>query len=182
MLSRLWRNNRRGRYGSRGRVPPPRCRKAEGGALKYNSDIHHRRSTRLRNYDYSTVGAYFVTICTFERECLFGEVVNGEMRLNETGCIVDESWQQIVSHFTGVDIDQHIIMPNHFHGIITTVGRGSPALIPGGRKNRAGRPRPYDGRHWGRLSVISNINPPNASTNYATIPVCRCGSAIITNG
>ena len=110
--------------------------------MKYNQDIHHRRSIRLRNYDYSTVGAYFVTICTFERECLFGEVVNGEMRLNGMGCIVDESWQQIVSHFTGVDIDQHIIMPNHFHGIITTVGAGFPRPDPRGSEKPGGETPP----------------------------------------
>lgn len=94
--------------------------------MKYNQDIHHRRSIRLRDYDYSTAGAYFVTIYTFERECLLGDVVNGEMRLNDMGRIIDESWRQITNHFSGVYIDQFVVMPNHFHGIITTVGAGFP--------------------------------------------------------
>ena len=67
--------------------------------------------------------------CNFDYEndtliCL-GDVVDGEMRLNGAGHIVDKSWQQIVTHFTGVNIDQYIIMPNHFHGIITAVGAGN---------------------------------------------------------
>ena len=94
--------------------------------MSYNSEIHHRRSIRLPGYDYSQPGAYFITICTKNKECLFGGIVAGEMQLNGAGEIVDESWQQITNHFTGVDIDQYIIMPNHFHSIITTVGAGFP--------------------------------------------------------
>jgi len=86
--------------------------------LKYNQDIHHRRSIRLRNYDYSTVGAYFVTICTFERECLFGEVVDGEMRLNGMGQIVQEEWLRTAEMRKNVVLDEFVVMPNHFHGII----------------------------------------------------------------
>ncbi len=56
--------------------------------VKYNSEIHHRRSIRLKGYDYSRSGAYFVTICTQNRECLFGEIVDGKMRLNEPGRIL----------------------------------------------------------------------------------------------
>ena len=55
------------------------------GNMAYNPEIHHRQSTRLRDYDYSRDGAYFVTICAWQRECLFGEVVDGVMRLNDAG-------------------------------------------------------------------------------------------------
>lgn len=89
--------------------------------MTYNPEVHHRQSLRLRDYDYSRAGAYFVTICTWQRECLFGEVVDGVMRLNDAGRVVDESWQQISTHFSGVDIDQCVIMPNHFHGIVSIV-------------------------------------------------------------
>ncbi len=112
--------------------------------MTFNPEIHHRRSIRLRDYDYSRAGAYFVTICTFERECLFGDIVDGVMRLNEVGRMVNDSWQRIVTHFIGVEIDQFVIMPNHFHGIVTTVGAGFPrpnqtdATITVG----AGSPRP----------------------------------------
>ena len=79
-----------------------------------------------------------MTICTFERECLLGDVVNGEMRLNGMGSIVDESWRQVVNHFSGVDIDQFVIMPNHFHGIITTVGAGFPRPDLGDSEKQGG--------------------------------------------
>jgi REP element-mobilizing transposase RayT len=80
----------------------------------------------LRDYDYSHAGAYFVTICAWQRECLFGEVVDGGIRLSAFGEIVQEEWQRISAHFSGVDVDQCVIMPNHFHGIVSIVGAGSP--------------------------------------------------------
>ena len=94
--------------------------------MAYNPEVHRRQSIRLRGYDYSRAGAYFVTLCAWQRECLFGEVVDGEMWLNDAGRIIDEAWQRISTHFSGVDIDQCVIMPNHFHGIVSTVGAGSP--------------------------------------------------------
>jgi len=89
----------------------------------------HRRSIRLQHHDYSQAAAYFVTICVHARQCLFGEVVNGEMVLNDLGKIVEECWDDIAQHFDNVELDTFIIMPNHVHGIIVftnTVGAGSP--------------------------------------------------------
>jgi REP element-mobilizing transposase RayT len=86
--------------------------------MNYDPDIHHRRSIRLREYDYRGAGAYFVTICTFKRECLFGEVVNGEMQLTDAGFIAVECWQGIPDHFSHVELDEFVAMPNHVHGII----------------------------------------------------------------
>ena len=94
--------------------------------MSFNPDIHHRHSIRLRKFDYSTAGAYFVTICAFQRECLFGEVVDGVVQWNEEGRIVEDSWREIMTHFSGVEIDRYITMPNHFHGIVFTVGAGFP--------------------------------------------------------
>jgi REP element-mobilizing transposase RayT len=86
--------------------------------MSFNPDIHHRRSIRLREYDYRGAGAYFVTICTFKRECLFGEVIDGEMRLNDAGEAAVECWQGIPDHFPQVQLDEFVVMPNHLHGII----------------------------------------------------------------
>jgi putative transposase len=86
--------------------------------MSYNPEIHHRRSIRLQGYDYSQSGAYFVTICTFQRQHLFGEVNNGEMQLNVTGQIISAIWQKIPQHFPNVELDQFILMPDHLHGII----------------------------------------------------------------
>lgn len=60
--------------------------------MKYNPEIHHRTSIRLKGYDYSSLGVDFVTICVHQRKCLFGEIVNGEMVLNEYGKIIAEEW------------------------------------------------------------------------------------------
>lgn len=86
--------------------------------MTYNPDIHHRRSIRLKEYNYSNAGAYFVTLCAFQRECLFGDIVTGEMRLNGIGLIVSECWQRIPVHFPDIEVDEFIVMPNHFHAIL----------------------------------------------------------------
>jgi putative transposase len=84
----------------------------------FDLKIHHRRSICLPGYDYSQAGAYYVTIVTWRRDCLFGEVMNGEMRLSPFGQIADECWRTIPEHFPNVELGAHIIMPNHAHGII----------------------------------------------------------------
>ena len=86
--------------------------------MKYNPQIHHRRSIRLQDYDYSSEGAYFVTICARHRECLFGEIVNGEIVLNEYGKIAEQCWNDMPNYYDNIALDAFIIMPNHFHGII----------------------------------------------------------------
>jgi REP element-mobilizing transposase RayT len=95
--------------------------------MKYNPNVHHRRSIRLRGYDYSQTGAYFVTICIQNRECLFGEIVGGEMQLNDVGKIVQMTWDALPSHYPHIELDEWVVMPNHFHSIIVlaNVGAGS---------------------------------------------------------
>jgi len=78
----------------------------------------HRRSIRLKGYDYRQAGMYFFTICTKDRAYLFGEVVDGEMRLNEMGEIVRHCWLTIPEHFPHALLDEFMVMPNHVHGII----------------------------------------------------------------
>ncbi len=77
-----------------------------------------RRSIRLKEYDYSQEGGYFVTICIQDRQCSFGEVVNLEMRVNQFGKIVKECWDEIPQKYQNVEIDEFVVMPNHCHGII----------------------------------------------------------------
>lgn len=81
-------------------------------ALKY------RRSLRLKDYDYSSAGAYFVTICSQNRQCLLGEIKHEEMILNEIGRIVLSGWNDLPIRFPTIDLDEFVIMPNHMHGII----------------------------------------------------------------
>jgi REP element-mobilizing transposase RayT len=85
--------------------------------MAYNPDTHHRHSIRLKDYDYSQAGAYFVTICTWQRECLFGEIVNGEMVLNDVGRIVADEWEKTGRMRSNVELDVFSVMPNHFHAI-----------------------------------------------------------------
>ena len=89
---------------------------------------HRRRSIRLPDYDYSQAGAYFVTTCTHNRACLFGDIVDGEMRLNEDGRLAQSVWEALPKHYSHVESDAFVVMPNHVHGIIvltaTPVGAG----------------------------------------------------------
>jgi REP element-mobilizing transposase RayT len=86
--------------------------------VKHDPDKHRRRSIRLKNYDYTHVGAYFVTICTSNRECLFGEIAGGEMRLNEWGKVVGEEWTCSSDIRKEIELDEFVVMPNHMHGIV----------------------------------------------------------------
>lgn len=86
--------------------------------MKYDPAKHHRQSIRLKGYDYSSSGAYFITLCTHQRQCLFGKIVAGEMQLNLYGAIVAEEWQRTPEIRANFAIDVWIVMPNHFHGIV----------------------------------------------------------------
>jgi len=97
--------------------------------MKYNPDIHHRRSIRLKGYDYSQAGAYFVTICTQNRECLFGDILNEEMILNDAAMMIQTVWDEMSRHYSGIETDEFVVMPNHVHGIVIIVGAG-PCACP----------------------------------------------------
>jgi REP element-mobilizing transposase RayT len=99
----------------------------DGGIyMTYDSGVHHRRSIRLQGYDYSQNGAYFVTICAQNRECLFGDVADGELILNAFGEIVAGQWHAIPERFPHVGMDAFVVMPNHIHGIVIINGVGAP--------------------------------------------------------
>jgi REP element-mobilizing transposase RayT len=89
--------------------------------MKFDPKVHHRRSVRLKGYDYSQAGAYFVTIVAWQREMLFGEIVDGDLVLNELGEIVREEWERTAFVRPNVELGEYIIMPNHVHGILVFV-------------------------------------------------------------
>ena len=96
---------------------------------KFDPQKHHRRSIRLKGYDYSQEGAYYVTIVTWHREFLFGNIVNQEMMLSPYGEIVQKWWEEIPVHFSNVETGAFVIMPNHVHGIIYILdGRGTVSV------------------------------------------------------
>ena len=86
--------------------------------MKYNPEKHHRKSIRLTGHDYSQTGAYFVTICTQDRECLFGDVIEKQMILNSNGDIARHCWFELFKKFNNIGSPAFVVMPNHIHGII----------------------------------------------------------------
>ncbi len=87
-----------------------------------NISIHKRKSIRLQGYDYSQAGAYFVTICTQNRACLFGGIIDGKMALNDAGRMVEKWCFALENKFHDIRCDEFIVMPNHFHCIIINIG------------------------------------------------------------
>ncbi len=86
--------------------------------MKYNPKVHHRRSIRLNEYDYSQEGGYFITLCSQNRKCVFGEIKDGVMHLSSVGGVAAQCWSEIPTHFENAELDAFVVMPNHIHGII----------------------------------------------------------------
>jgi len=108
----------------------------------------HRGHLRLREFDYSTPGAYFVTVCTFRRTCLLGNVRDDRVLLTGVGSMVHTAWSELPDHYSSVHTDVFIVMPNHVHGIIFITGEPpDPATPPCGR---AWEPAPT----FGLLDVV----------------------------
>lgn len=104
--------------------------------MSYDIQKQHRRSIRLNSYDYTQAGSYYITICTYNRESLFGKILDGHMMLNNLGEVVYDKWLSTESIRHNVTLDSFQIMPNHLHGIVTinnpngkesSPGRGDPA-------------------------------------------------------
>jgi putative transposase len=89
--------------------------------MLYNTNHHHRKSIRLKEYDYSQAGLYFITICVQNRLCLFGNVVDGKMILNNPGIMIENEWFKLPQRFPNVQLHECVVMPNHFHAIIEIV-------------------------------------------------------------
>ena len=103
--------------------------------MPYNPQIHHRRSIRLKGYDYSQAGAYFITICCQNRICRFGKIdvreplSDSQMMLNENGTIAHNEWNKLPERFTNIELDVFQIMPNHMHGIIVLNDVGATLAV-----------------------------------------------------
>ena len=87
-----------------------------------NLQQHHRRSLRLRDYDYSQEGAYFITICAQGKLCLFGEPCESGIKLWAAGRMIEDWWLKLPTKFLTIEPDEFVVMPNHFHGVLTIVG------------------------------------------------------------
>jgi putative transposase len=96
--------------------------------MKFNPDIHKRRSIRIKDFDYSSAGSYFVTVCVNNRLCLFGDIIDHVMMINAAGTMIGYWCNELSNKFQDVKLDKYVVMPNHFHGIIQIHGeyRGAP--------------------------------------------------------
>ncbi|MDR3673894.1 MAG: hypothetical protein P4N24_00285 [Acidobacteriota bacterium] len=134
--------------------------------MVYDSRIHHRRSIRLRGYDYAGGGAYFITICTQGKIPQFGRIVEEEMILNEPGRLMQKTWDDLPQRFHTLILDAFRVMPNHVHGVFVLPGpglhpalaeaTGAPVIEPGNIN------QPWDGR--GRASP-----PPTRRTSMGDV-------------
>lgn len=96
--------------------------------MSYNPIKHHRRSIRRKGYDYSQSGFYFITLCVQKRECLFGEIVNHQMILNDAGKMVEKWFHELGNKYPDIECGEYVVMPNHFHCIIENNGNGNPNM------------------------------------------------------
>ncbi len=102
-----------------GFIPTPHAHRYYYAIMPYDPSKHHRRSIRLKGFDYASNASYFVTICTQNRSCLFGEISAGVMEINIVGQMITDEWLALPSRFSAVKLDLFVIMPNHFHGILS---------------------------------------------------------------
>ncbi len=124
--------------------------------MPYDPKKHHRRSIRLKGYDYARPGAYFLTLCTQNRACLFGTVVDGEMHANGAGCMVQRWWDELNHKFPHIRTDAFVVMPNHVHGIIMIHPVGADLRVRPDENNPTDHPgdewdapKPEQGAHTG---------------------------------
>lgn len=127
---------------------------------KYNPEIHHRRSIRLKEHDYSKTGACFVTVCTQNRECLFGDVIERKMQLNEAGKMIKLVWKDLFDRYSGTQEDAFVVMPNHLHGII---------IFSGLDRRGESRIRPYYDHHRHSNLTVRNVKRDHKDRPYGTL-------------
>lgn len=106
--------------------------------------LPNRKSIRLKGYDYTSAGLYFVTICTQNREHLFGKINNGQMILNDPGKMIEKWYFELENKFSDIKCGEMVIMPNHFHCIIQNVG-ADQRVCP----NTINEQPPISGEHVG---------------------------------
>ena len=134
--------------------------------VAYDPQKHHRRSLRLPHYDYASAGAYFITICTHQRQCLFGEICDGMMQLNEFGEVARSHWLRLPQHHSHLQLDAFVIMPNHLHGILILTPPTVPPVGAGLAKNPlyptqidAPKPAPPTAPRSPRFKNMATVHP-----------------------
>lgn len=137
--------------------------------MHFNPKIHHRRSIRLKGYDYSQAGLYFVTICVQNGMYLLGDVVDGKMILNEYGQIAEKCWLEIPEHYPDAVLHNFVIMPNHVHGIIEITGVGANNYSPEYSENDFGA-KDFGAKDFSPLRATDSANAHVGANNYSPKP------------
>jgi len=154
--------------------------------MTYDPTRHHRRSVRLPAYDYTQPGAYFVTICSQHRECVFGEVLQGQMILNGPGQMVELVWRQLPQWYPGVEVDAFAIMPNHVHGIVVLVGAGPVGAGPRACPEHSGRPQVDSGRPQVDSGQPQGVAPtmslPDVIHRFKSLTTARYRAGVLQDG
>lgn len=94
--------------------------------MHYDPEKHHRRSIRLKDYDYSQAGMHFITICVTDMACFFGKVKDGKTILNDAGKVIEKWYLKLPSKYPDIELGDYVVMPNHFHAIVINNGQGNP--------------------------------------------------------
>jgi REP element-mobilizing transposase RayT len=150
--------------------------------VKYDSTRHHRRSIRLPAYDYAQPGAYFVSICSQNRECLFGDVTNGKMILNQRGEMVERTWRELAECYPGVEVDAFVVMPNHVHGIIVLVGAGPVGTGPVGTGPVGAGPRACPEGSGQPQGVARTMSLPDVVHRFKSLTTARYRRGVLQDG
>ena len=137
------------------------------GPVKFDPDWHHRRSIRLRGYDYTQVGAYFVTIRINGGGCLLGEVVDGVMYPGAAGKMVQTVWEEIPGRYPGVDVDAFVVMPNRVHGVIVLHSVGATP-----------RGRPEPGQAQGPAPTMSTMSLPDVVHRFKSLTTSKYSGGV----
>ena len=136
--------------------------------MNYNPEKHHRRSIRLKGYDYTREGAYYFTICCHQRRCLLGGIEADVMHLNIVGATVKAVWESLPHHFPLIELDAFVLMPNHVHGIIVITD--NPGNCNPNRNNNLNPNLNSDCRGEAFVPISEDTPPRNLSTNASPFP------------
>lgn len=151
--------------------------------MPFDSNIHHRRSIRLKGYDYSQAGLYFITICCENRISRFGKVINGEMILNEFGEIAYNEWGNLALRFTNFELDVFQIMPNHIHGIIALNNLGATfSVTQNAVAQNGGNENLVVGCNIGAIGVALGAGASPAPTNASVSDIVGAYKSLVANG
>jgi putative transposase len=139
--------------------------------MKYNPERYHRRSIRLKGYDYSQPEWYYITICTQNREILFGDVIDGKMISNDAGKMIKSIWDEIPKYYPGIKIDYYQIMHNHFHGIINIAVGADPRVCPPREHIKTGQSQ----------GIASTLSLPDVIKQFKSLTTKRYIDGVRTN-